>query len=396
MASEAKRDETSGGSWLNNPEVRGVLYQVLTLALVVAVVWTFVHNAAVNLQQRNIAQGFGFLGAQAGFDISQSLIDYPKDSSYGRAILVGLANTALVAGLGIVLATLLGFIAGIARLSSNFVIQKLATLYVEIVRNLPLLLQILFWYFAVLALLPSPRQSLQPVSGWVFLNNRGLIIPEFVWTPASGEAVAGGLLVAILLSLGIRFWARRRQAATGQRFPTGWTSLGLIVGLPAIAFLATGSGLTVNAPTKSTFNIAGGTRVIPEFMALLLALVIYTGAFIAEIVRAGIMAVSHGQTEAARSLGLRPGDTLRLVVVPQAMRVIIPPLTSQYLNLTKNSSLAVAVGYPDLVYTGGTVLNQTGQAIEVIAIWMLIYLGTSLATSAFMNWFNGRMAIVER
>lgn len=383
-------------SWFYDPAVRGAVYQALTLIVVALGVWSVIHNTAVNLDQRNIAQGFGFLTAEAGFDLAQALIAYPKNASYGRALLVGMFNTLAVAALGIVFATVIGFLAGIARLSSNFVIQTLATWYVEIVRNLPLLLQILFWYFAVLQLLPAPRQSLQPVPGWIFLNNRGLILPDFVFTSATGWGVFAALVAAIAIGIAVRIWARNRQALTGLRFPVGWTFLGLLVGLPAVAFLVTGSGLAINPPAKSTFNITGGTRVIPEFSALLLALSIYTGAFIAEIVRAGILAVSHGQTEASRSLGLSPGDTLRLVVVPQAMRVIIPPLTSQYLNLTKNSSLAVAVGYPDLVYTGGTVLNQTGQAIEVISIWMLIYLGTSLSTSAFMNWFNTRMAIVER
>lgn len=383
-------------NWLYDPKIRGIFYQVLTLAIVVLIVWSVIHNTAVNLERRNIAQGFGFLDATAGFDIGQSLIAFPQDASYGRAILVGLVNTLVIAIIGIVLATLIGFVVGVARLSSNWVVSNLAAGYVELVRNLPLLLQIFFWYFSVLALLPNPRQSHQPIPGWVYLNNRGLIMPEFALTPATANGLLLAVVGAVLAILALRAVARRRQAATGERMPVLLYSIGLLVALPVVALVATGFGFSVTAPTKSTFNITGGSRVNPEFMALLLALAIYTGGFIAEIVRAGILAVSHGQTEAARSLGLKPNDTLRLVIFPQAMRVIVPPMTSQYLNLTKNSSLAVAIGYPDLVYTGGTVLNQTGQAVEVIAIWMLVYLTTSLSTSAFMNWYNAKMAIRER
>lgn len=386
----------SGGRWLYDPKVRGWFFQGITLAIVVFVVWGVIHNTAINLERRNIAQGFGFLSTTAGFDIGMTPIDYPRDASYGRAILVGLVNTVIVALLGIVFATLIGFLMGVARLSPNFVISRLATGYVEIVRNIPLLLQILFWYFAVLGVLPNPRQSLQPIPGWAYLNNRGLIMPLFEFTDATRTALWVSVIAAAVATLVVKRVAAKRQAETGRQTPVGLISLALIVLLPLAAYFFSGAGMTVTAPTKSTFNITGGTRIIPEFLALLVALSVYTGAFIAEIVRAGIMAVSHGQTEAARSLGIRHGHTLRLVIVPQAMRVIIPPLTSQYLNLTKNSSLAVAIGYPDLVYTGGTVLNQTGQAVEVIAIWMLIYLTTSLLTSGFMNWFNVKMAIKER
>ncbi len=382
--------------WYNDPGVRGVIYQVLTLLVVLALAWEIIHNTAVNLDKRNIAQGFGFLDSKAGFDLSQAPIPYSQDASYGQALLVGLVNTALVAILGVFIATILGFLLGVARLSTNWVIARLATAYVEAVRNLPLLLQIFFWYFAVLRVLPAPRDSIQPITGWVFLNNRGLVLPEFVFAPGLGQSLLVTLVIGFVVSVFVRRWAKRRQESTGAQFATGWSSIALIIGLPLVVFAASGFALELVAPQKSTFNISGGIRVIPEFMALVLALSLYTAAFIAEIVRAGILAVSHGQTEAARSLGLKPSTTLRLVVVPQAMRVIIPPLTSQYLNLTKNSSLAVAIGYPDLVYVGGTVLNQTGQAIEVIAIWMLFYLGTSLITSTFMNWYNRRMAIVER
>ncbi|MCW1839062.1 amino acid ABC transporter permease [Prosthecomicrobium hirschii] len=382
--------------WYNDPVVRGRIFQGLTLAFVVFLTWGIIHNTAVNLQSRNIAQGFGFLSTTAGFDIAQSLISYPQDADYGRAILVGLVNTVLVAVLGVILATIFGFIGGVARLSSNYVVRKLATGYVEIVRNVPLLLQIFFWYFGVLRVLPGPRDSIQPIPGWIFLNNRGLIMPQVTMTKLTADAMFYAVLAAIVAIVVLRSVFRKLQERTGTQAPVFLISLAVLIAFPVVAYLATGAGVTLTAPAKSTFNITGGTRVIPEFMALLMALAFYTGAFIAEIVRAGILAVSHGQTEAASSLGLKPNNILRLVVVPQALRVIIPPLTSQYLNLTKNSSLAVAVGYPDLVSTGGTVLNQTGQAVEVIAIWMVIYLGTSLTTSAFMNWYNAKMAIRER
>lgn len=382
--------------WYNDPLWRGRVFQALTLAAVLAVAWTIVHNTAVNLERRHIAQGFGFLSTTAGFDLAQVPIAFPKDASYGRALVVGLVNTAIVAIAGIVFATVIGFLIGIGRLSHNFVISRLCMGYVELIRNIPLLLQIFFWYFAVLGVLPSPRQSLQPVPGWVFVNNRGLYLPEFHFGTFAGWGIVVGLVVGLVVSLVVRRWAHARQAATGEQFPVGWTTLGLVVGLPLILFAFSGFDLALVAPKKSTFNLSGGIQVIPEAIALILALSTYTASFIAEVVRAGILAVSHGQTEAARSLGLSHGQTLRLVVIPQAMRVIIPPLTNQYLNLTKNSSLAVAIAYPDLVSVGGIVLNQSGQAIEVIAIWMAIYLGTSVLTALVMNTYNRRMAIVER
>ncbi|MDK9696092.1 MAG: amino acid ABC transporter permease [Siculibacillus sp.] len=382
--------------WYNDPLWRGRFFQALTLLAVIAVAWTIVHNTAVNLERRNIAQGFGFLSTTAGFDVAQAAIDFPKDASYGRAILVGLVNTVIVAVSGVIFATIFGFLVGIGRLSHNFVISRLATAYVELLRNIPLLLQIFFWYFAVLGVLPAPRQSLEPIGGWVFINNRGLYLPEFHFGAFAGWGIVGGLVFGLVVSWVIRRWARIRQAETGAQFPSGWVSLGLIAGLPLALFAASGFDLSLVAPRKSTFNLAGGIQVIPELIALVLALSTYTASFIAEVVRAGILAVSHGQTEAARSLGLSHGHTLRLVVIPQAMRVIIPPLTNQYLNLTKNSSLAVAIAYPDLVSVGGIVLNQSGQAIEVIVIWMAIYLGTSVATALIMNVYNQRMAIVER
>ncbi len=397
-----KRPDDSGAdaapsvAWYNDPTKRGYLFQALTLAAVIVVAWTIVHNTAVNLERRHIAQGFGFLSTTAGFDLAQESISFPKDASYGRALLVGLVNTVIVAVAGIFFATIFGFLVGVGRLSHNFVISRLCTGYVELLRNIPLLLQIFFWYFAVLGVLPSPRQSLQPVPGWVFINNRGLYLPEFHFGSFAGWGIVGGLIVALVVSWAIRRWARARQMETGQQFPAGRVTLGLIVGLPLVLFALSGFDLSLVAPKKSTFNLSGGIQIIPELIALVLALATYTASFIAEVVRAGILAVSHGQTEAARSLGLSHGQNLRLVVIPQAMRVIIPPLTNQYLNLTKNSSLAVAIAYPDLVSVGGIVLNQSGQAIEVIVIWMAIYLGTSVTTAMIMNVYNRRMAIVER
>jgi general L-amino acid transport system permease protein len=381
-------------SLLYNPKVRNVGYQLLLCGVIAVLVYGAVANAIDNLRRAKIASGFDFWNYPAGFDISQSLIDYSSTSTYGRAFWVGLCNTLLVAGLGIVFATIVGFTVGIARLSKNWLLARLATGYVELIRNLPVLLQLLFWYNAVLKALPEMRDSL--VIPGAFLNNRGLFIPQPIFHQGFG-AVLAALLVGMAGSIAFRIWARKRQERSGERAPVLWIALGLIVGLPLVVFVLAGSPIELSYPEKGRFSINGGIEVLPELVALLFGLVIYTGAFIAEVVRAGILSVSHGQTEAAYSLGLRPGPTLRLVVLPQAMRVIIPPLTSQYLNLTKNSSLAVFVGYPDLVLVfAGTVLNQTGQAVEVIAITMLVYLTISLVTSLFMNWFNRRMALVER
>lgn len=382
-------------SALYNPRVRGIAFQLLLAIAIIVLLGFMALNAAENLRRANIASGFGFLDQRAGFGISQSLIPYSEDSSYARAFLVGLLNTLLVAAIGIVLATILGFLLGIARLSTNYLLRKIATVYIETVRNIPLLLQLLFWYKAVLSVLPSPRAGIElPFSS--NLSNRGLIVPRPIFEPGSG-LVGIAILAAVVGVIVIGRWAKARRMATGRTFPTLPVCLGVLIGLPLIALLATGVPISFSVPRLAGFNFQGGLHIHPEFLALVLGLVIYTAAFIGEIVRAGILAVSHGQTEAAYSLGLRPGRTLRLIIVPQAMRVIIPPLTSQYLNLTKNSSLAVAVGYPDLVSVfAGTVLNQTGQAVEVILITMLVYLAISLTTSLFMNWFNARMALVER
>ncbi|MGE5513869.1 MAG: amino acid ABC transporter permease [Bacteroidota bacterium] len=382
-------------SLLYRPEFRQALYQIILMVGLIFFAWEIISNVADNLRRQNIASGFGFWDRTAGFDISQTLIPYSNVSTYGQAFWVGLLNTLLVAALGITFATILGFVIGIARLSTNWLVAKLATAYVEVIRNVPLLLQLLFWYFAVLKHLPSPRQSLA-VPGGGFLNVRGLYLPYPVAQPGFG-AVLISLAIGIVGSIAVYLWARRRQLATGQRFPVLWTTLALIIGLPLVVYLLSGMPLGFEYPELKGFNFQGGIVVQPEFMALLLGLSIYTASFIAEIVRAGILGVSKGQKEAARAIGLTNGQMLRLVVIPQAMRIIIPPLTSQYLNLTKNSSLAVAIGYPDFVSVfTGTVLNQTGQAVEVILLTMCVFLTLSLLTSALMNWFNARMALVER
>ena len=395
MASqEVLREEPSRGSFINDPKVRGIFFQAVVVILLVAGVWWIVHNVIENLQRLHIASGFGFLKSRAGFDISESAIAYSSDSTYGRAIVVGLINTLIVAGAGIITATIIGFVIGIGRLSHNWLIRKICTVYVEVFRNIPPLLVIFFWYSGVLAVLPVVRESINLPFG-SFLNQRGFYFPRAVWGDGSWLILVA-FLVGIALAWFVARTARQRQMATGQQFPVFWTSLALIVGLPVLAYVLSGFPLTFDFPKQSTFNLTGGFQVKPEFLSLYLALSCYTASFIAEIVRAGILGVSKGQTEAAGALGLRPGSILRLVVVPQAMRIVIPPLTSQYLNLTKNSSLAIAIGYPDLTATAGTVLNQTGQAVEGVLIMMVVYLVISLVTSALMNVVNARMALVER
>lgn len=380
----------------NDPKVRSIAYQLVLCAVVAFLVYGATRNAIDNLERAHIASGFGFWNNTAGFDISQTLIEYSaRASTYGRAFWVGLLNTLLVAGIGIVFATIIGFVVGISRLSRNWLLAKAAGGYVEIIRNLPLLLQLLFWYNAVLKALPDIRESIA-IPGGAILNNRGFFLPVPIFKNGFGF-VGIALLAGAVAAIAFYVWARKRQERTGQQAPVFWLTLLLVIGLPLAAFALAGFPLGFEFPQAGRFNITGGIEVLPEFAALLFGLSIYTAAFIAEVVRAGILAVSRGQTEAAYSLGLKQGPTLRLIVVPQAMRVIIPPLTSQYLNLTKNSSLAVAIGYPDLVQVfTGTVLNQTGQAVEVVAITMLVYLIISLVTSLLMNIYNSRMALVER
>ncbi len=446
-------------AFFNDPRVRSIAIQAILIVVVVFLVWQIVQNTIANLARANIASGFGFLETTAGFDISQTLIQYSETSTYGDAIMVGLLNTLMVAFFGIIAATIIGFVAGVMRLSKNWLVSKVAEVYIEIIRNVPLLIQMFIWYIVVLGALPNPRNAPElgipypsagliimlpvlvggfwllnrlfhtfqhaiarlaltvgfiaaVVAGWaaitelgwqvvkfvpmgIFLSNRGIVVPSPIWGEGAWM-IAVAFVAAIVGAFLVRRWAKKRQAETGQQFPVFLTAIAMILGVPLLAYFIIGAPVSLDYPELSGFNFRGGANLVIEFWALFLSLAVYTGAFIAEIVRAGILAVSKGQTEASSALGLRPNPTLRLVVVPQAMRVIIPPLASQYLNLTKNSSLAVAIGFPDLVSTGGTVLNQTGQAIEVIGIWMAVYLTTSLLTSAFMNWFNSTMKLVER
>ncbi|MGL1051654.1 amino acid ABC transporter permease [Vibrio vulnificus] len=378
-----------------NPTFRSVVFQVIAILALVFFFYTIVNNALTNLNARGIATGFDFLSQEAGFGIGLTLIEYDETFSYGRTFVIGLLNTALVSFLGIILATVLGFVIGIARLSSNWLVSRFAAIYIEIFRNIPLLLQIFFWYFAVLQALPSPRQSIS-LGEAIFLNVRGLFFPKPVFEVGSAFIFAA-LFAGIIATIFIGVWARNKQKLTGQQTPMGRIALALIVGLPALVYFVSGMPVSAEYPALKGFNYQGGISIIPELAALLVALSIYTAAFIAEIVRSGINAVSHGQTEAAMSLGLPRTRTLKLIIIPQALRIIIPPLTSQYLNLTKNSSLAMAIGYPDLVSVfAGTTLNQTGQAIEIIAMTMGVYLTLSLVTSALMNIYNKKVALVER
>jgi general L-amino acid transport system permease protein len=394
MSGRPRMEAAAKPSFFYRPEVRSAIYQILTVAALSWLAYVIVMNTAENMRRQNIASGFGFLGTTAGFDISQNLIEYANTSNYGRAFMVGVWNTVLVAVIGCFLATFLGFFVGIARLSSNWVVAKLATVYIETIRNVPLLLQLFLWYFGVLKALPGPRQSYN-AADTVFLNVRGLYMPKPEWLDGSGFFFVS-IVLAIIGSILIAMWSNKRQMATGQRFPVLWSSLALIILLPTAVFYLMGKPVAFDYPKLQGFNFTGGSVLQPEFVALLVGLTIYTAAFIGEIVRAGILGVPKGQWEASKAVGLKNGPLLRLVVIPQAMRIIIPPLTSNYLNLTKNSSLAVAIGYPDLVSVGGTILNQTGQAVEAILMIMLVYLTLSLLTSAFMNWYNAKMALVER
>ncbi|KQO80838.1 amino acid ABC transporter permease [Rhizobium sp. Leaf262] len=397
MAGKALHPESSSKSATSiiyDPQARSIFYQVVTVILLVLFVWMIASNTVHNLQRANISSGFGFLNGRAGFDIGQSLIAYSNDSTFGRALVVGIMNTLQVAFLGIITASIIGFIVGIARLSNNWLVSKLAQAYVEIFRNIPPLLVIFFWYKGVITILPQARDSLQLPLGTV-LNNRGFFYPKQVWGEGSW-LIPVAFLVGIVITYFVYRWAKARQMRTGQPFRTGIVGTAIIIGLPVLAFLALGAPLTFDYPVAGRFNLSGGSVIAPEFLSLYLSLSFYTASFIAEIVRGGIKAVAKGQTEAASALGLRGNNITRLIVVPQAMRIIIPPLTSQYLNLTKNSSLAVAVGFSDLVAVGGTILNQTGQAVEVVAIWLAVYLTLSLTTALIMNWFNAKMALVER
>ncbi|AMB84448.1 amino acid ABC transporter permease [Pseudomonas agarici] len=380
---------------LSDPRVRAWLFQIITVVAVIALGWYLFYNTQTNLQHRGITSGFGFLERSAGFGIAQHLIDYTEADSYSRVFVIGLLNTLLVTFIGVILATLLGFIIGIARLSSNWIINKLATIYVEVFRNIPPLLQILFWYFAVFLTMPGPRNS-HNFGDTFFVSSRGLNMPAALASEGFWPFVAS-VVLAIIAIVFMSRWATRRFEETGVPFHKFWAGLALFIVIPSLCALIFGAPLHWEMPKLQGFNFVGGWVLIPELLALTLALTVYTAAFIAEIVRSGIRSVSHGQTEAARSLGLRNGPTLRKVIIPQALRVIIPPLTSQYLNLAKNSSLAAGIGYPEMVSLfAGTVLNQTGQAIEVIAITMSVYLAISISISLLMNWYNKRIALIER
>lgn len=395
LASSPSRNAPDRPRPWNDPRWRGLAIQAVLLVVVLALVAAAARNAQSNMAARGIPTNFAFWDNPAGFDINQTLLPFNAVSSVGRAFLVGLLNTLLVSVIGVVFATLLGFALGAARLSRSWIVARLATLYVETVRNVPLLLQLLFWYNAVLSPLPGPRQSL-PVFDLAFLNNRGLFVPEPIARPGFGLVVLA-FLAGLAVAAGFWLAARRAQRATGAQWPVGAVAAASILGLPLAAYLVLGRPLDWSVPVLKGFNFQGGLRLTPEFVALVFALVLYTASFIAEIVRAGIQAVPHGQTEAAHALGLGPAPTRRLVVLPQAMRVIVPPLTSQYLNLVKNSSLAVFIGYPDLVQIfAGSVLNITGAAVQVIGVTMAVYLAISLATSGLMNLYNRRTALKER
>ncbi|MET3896250.1 general L-amino acid transport system permease protein [Devosia sp. UYZn731] len=392
---ESARQGPPSTAFYNDPVVRGIIYQVVVAALLVTFVTWIVHNTSINLAAQGKTTGFDFLWKTAGFPIDFSLFQFTRESTYWQAFLVGITNTLLVSVIAIFFATIIGFALGIARLSSNFLISRLATVYVETIRNIPLLLQLFFWYFAVLKAMPAVKDSFAlPLD--MFINQRGIFVPQPLPNPQFNWiylAVLLGLVGAFL----IQRWAKRRLAATGNRFPVFLSSLALMVVVVLVVWFVSGAAVAFDPPVLGKFNFKGGLDLPPEFVALAWGLSIYAASFIAETVRAGILAVSHGQTEAAQSLGLKDSDRLRLVVIPQAMRVIIPPLTSQYLNLLKNSSLGAAIGYGEVVNVfAGTALGQSGRAIEVIAMTMAFYLVISLLTSAIMNWYNARVALVER
>jgi len=382
-------------SLLNNPKFRGFTYQAAMVLGIVLLVWWLQSNAAYNLSVQNKQTGFAFLNQPSGFQIAFTLIPYDRASSYLDVYIVGILNTLLVAIIGIFFATLLGFTIGIARLSPNWILRKLAMLYVEIVRNVPLLLQLLFWYFLLLNTLPAVRDS-YTLGSVVALNQRGLYLPSII-TDMRFLIIIAAFVIAFVAAIWFRRRTIRKIELSGNRQPVLLPALGIFVVIFAIGFFASGAPIEIDYPELRGFNYAGGFAVPPELAALVLGLVVYTSAFIGEVVRAGIQSVNYGQVEAASALGLRDGDRMRLVIIPQAMRVIVPPLTSQYLNLAKNSSLGAAIGFPELVNIFmGTALNQSGRAIEIVALTMAVYLTFSLVTSIFMNWYNARVALVER
>jgi len=381
-------------SFWYDPEKRAILYQIATVLLVGLLAWYLVSNITENLERQSIATGFDFLNKDASFEIGETLIEYSAADKYRKALFVGFLNTLYVSFIGVILTVILGTTIGVARLSSNWLVSKIAAIYIEVFQNIPILIQLFFLYAIFYEMLPLPRKALNPVDG-VFICNRGVIfgIPE---SHPAYKYMAVALILAVIAIYFIKKWAKRRQEKSGKYFPVFTVSVLLIIGVPALTWLFSGAPAQMNVPVLKGFNFKGGFSLSPEFMALLLGLVLYTAAFVAEVVRAGIQSVSKGQTEAAMAIGLKPAHVLNLIILPQALRVIIPPLTSQMLNLTKNSSLAVAIGYPDFVSVAGTAINQTGQAIEGIMLIMAVYLIFSLSTSAFMNWYNKRIALVER
>lgn len=380
--------------FFNDPAKRSIMFQLGVMLILGFLGYYLIANTMANLERQSIATGLGFLEKESSFEIGESLISYSAADTYARALLVGVINTLIVSFIGIILTVILGTFIGVARLSTNWLVSRIAAVYIEVFQDIPVLLQLFFWYAIFYELLPSPRQALSLVTG-VFLSNRGLVFAVPESHPAHkymAVAFLGGCVLVYLL----RRWAKKRQERTGKLFPVLRVSVGILIGLPAITWWLNGAPMAMDVPVLAGFNFKGGVNISPEFTALLLGLVLYTAAFVAEAVRAGIQSVSKGQTEAAMSMGLKSGQVLTLVILPQALRVIIPPLTNQMLSLTKNSSLAVAIGYPDFVSVAGTTINQTGQAMEGIALMMVVYLFFSLTTSAFMNWYNKRIALVER
>ena len=380
--------------FFHDPAKRSIMFQLSIMSILVFLGYFLLSNTLANLERQAIATGLGFLAKESSFEIGESLISYSAANTYARALIVGFLNTLIVSFIGIILTVILGTFIGVARLSTNWLLSRIAVIYIEVFQNIPVLLQLFFWYAFFYDILPSPRQAVSPITG-IFLSNRGMVFAVPQSHPAY-KYVAVAFLVGCVLVYVLRRWARKRQETTGKLFPVLRVCAGILLGLPMITWLLAGAPLAMDVPVLVGFNFKGGVNISPEFTALLLGLVFYTAAFVAEAVRAGIQSVSHGQTEAAMSMGLKSSQILNLVILPQALRVIIPPLTSQMLNLTKNSSLAVAIGYPDFVSVAGTTINQTGQAIEGIAMMMVVYLFFSLSTSAFMNWYNKRVALVER
>ncbi|MCW9034212.1 MAG: amino acid ABC transporter permease [Rhodospirillales bacterium] len=379
---------------LNDEGVRAILYQVLFVLLAGMAVWYLASNTISNLEKQNVATGFSFLNLEAAFGISETMVDYEPSDTYAHALYVGFLNTVKVSAYGIIFTSIIGVIFGIARLSHNLLVRSVATVYVDIFRNIPILLQLMFWYALIINVFPHPKKALNPFSD-VFLTNRGIYVP----IPEPHPAYMWMLIAAVVGCIGAYFlkkWADKRQAETGQPFPTIIAGFGVVFGCALFAYVIGGMPTAIDTPALKGFGLRGGWNMSPEFVALFVGLTVYTSTYVAEIVRSGILAVPKGQWEAAESLGLKRSYILRHVVLPQSMRVAIPPLTNQFLNLTKNSSLAVAIGYPDIVSVANTTMNQTGQAIEAILIFMTVYLTLSILTSLFMNWFNAKMALVER